>query len=53
MHVRQALRAGLSTAVLREVLLQTAVYAGVPAANSAFSIADRVLGEVSGPGDGG
>ncbi len=53
MHVRQALRGGLSTAVLREVLLQTAVYAGVPAANSAFSIADRVLGEVSGPGDGG
>ena len=53
MHVRQALRAGLSTVVLREVLLQTAVYAGVPAANSAFAIADRVLGEVSGPGEGG
>ena len=38
--------------VLREVLLQTAVYAGVPAANSAFSIANRVLGEVSGPDQG-
>lgn len=51
-HLRQALRGGLSTTVLREVLLQTAVYAGVPAANSAFSIANRVLGEVSGPDQG-
>ncbi len=47
LHVRQALRFGLSPAKLREVLLQTAVYAGVPAANSAIAIADRALQEVS------
>jgi 3-oxoadipate enol-lactonase/4-carboxymuconolactone decarboxylase len=48
MHVRQALRDGVSVSELKEVLLQTAVYAGVPAANSAFAIADRVVaaGEV-------
>ncbi len=46
MHVREALRHGLSPVVLREVLIQTAVYAGVPAANSAFAIASRVLAEV-------
>jgi 3-oxoadipate enol-lactonase/4-carboxymuconolactone decarboxylase len=46
LHLRAALRDGLSTTVLREVLLQTAVYAGVPAANSAFAIANRVWAEV-------
>jgi 4-carboxymuconolactone decarboxylase len=45
MHVRAALRNGLSVAEIGEVLLHTAVYAGVPAANRAFSIADQVLGE--------
>lgn len=44
-HVRGALRNGLSTDEIREVLLQTAIYAGVPAANSAFSIARQVLEE--------
>ena len=48
MHVRAALRNGLSPDEIREVLLHTAVYAGVPAANSAFAIAQRVLDE-SGP----
>jgi 3-oxoadipate enol-lactonase/4-carboxymuconolactone decarboxylase len=43
MHLRQALRDGVSVAELKEVLLHTAVYAGVPAANSAFAIADRVV----------
>ena len=43
MHLREALRDGISAAELKEVLLQTAVYAGVPAANSAFAIADRVV----------
>jgi 3-oxoadipate enol-lactonase / 4-carboxymuconolactone decarboxylase len=43
MHLRQALRDGVSVAELKEVLLQTAVYAGVPAANSAFAVADRVV----------
>ncbi|WP_055479456.1 3-oxoadipate enol-lactonase [Sphaerimonospora mesophila] len=45
MHVRAALRNGLTPAEIREVLLQTAVYCGVPAANSAFAVADRILRE--------
>jgi 4-carboxymuconolactone decarboxylase len=43
MHVRAARRNGLTAAEIGEVLLHTAVYAGVPAANSAFAIAQRVL----------
>jgi 3-oxoadipate enol-lactonase/4-carboxymuconolactone decarboxylase len=43
MHIRQALVDGVSQAELKEVLLLTTVYAGVPAANSAFAIADRVV----------
>ena len=43
MHVRAALRNGLTPDELKEVLLQTAVYCGVPAANSAFAIAQQVL----------
>jgi 4-carboxymuconolactone decarboxylase len=45
LHVRAALRNGLSPDEIREVLLHTAVYAGVPAANSAFAVAQRVLDE--------
>jgi 4-carboxymuconolactone decarboxylase len=45
LHVRAALRNGLTTEEIAEVLLHTAVYAGVPAANSAFSVARRVLEE--------
>jgi|SRR5581483_7642232 len=45
LHVRGALRNGLTVDEIKEVLLQTAVYAGVPAANSAFAIAQRVLEE--------
>ena len=45
MHVRAALRNGLGADEIKEVLLHTAVYAGVPAANSAFAIAQRVLVE--------
>ena len=44
-HLRAALRNGLTAAEIKEVLLQTAVYCGVPAANSAFAVADRVLTE--------
>lgn len=44
-HVRAALRNGLSRDEIVEVLLQTAVYCGVPAANSAFAVAKRVLSE--------
>ncbi len=43
MHVRAALRNGLTADQIREVLLHTAIYAGVPAANHAFAIASRVL----------
>jgi 4-carboxymuconolactone decarboxylase len=45
MHVRAALRNGVTAGEIGEVLLQTAVYAGVPAANRAFAIAQEVLGE--------
>lgn len=48
MHVRAALRNGLTRDEIREVLLQVAVYAGVPAANTAFGIARRVLDEDGG-----
>lgn len=43
MHVRAARRNGLSPDEIGEVLLHTAVYAGVPAANSALAVAQRVL----------
>jgi 4-carboxymuconolactone decarboxylase len=43
MHVRAALRNGLSPEEIGEVLLHTSIYAGVPVANRAFAIADEVL----------
>jgi 4-carboxymuconolactone decarboxylase len=43
MHVRGALRNGLTPEEIGEVLLHTAIYAGVPAANAAFAIAQRVI----------
>jgi 4-carboxymuconolactone decarboxylase len=45
MHVRAARRNGLTEDEIKEVLLQTAVYCGVPAANTAFAVAARVLEE--------
>jgi 3-oxoadipate enol-lactonase/4-carboxymuconolactone decarboxylase len=45
MHVRAALRNGLSPDEIGEVLLHAAIYCGVPAANSAFAVAQRVLRE--------
>jgi 4-carboxymuconolactone decarboxylase len=45
MHVRAALRNGVTPDELKEVLLQCAVYCGVPAANGAFAIAQCVLEE--------
>ena len=45
LHVRAVLRNGLTEAEIGEVLLHTGVYAGVPAANRAFAIAQRALGE--------
>jgi 4-carboxymuconolactone decarboxylase len=43
MHVRAALHNGVSPDEIKEVLLQVAVYAGVPAANRAFKVAQQVL----------
>ena len=45
MHVRAARRNGLSPDEIKEVLLQSAIYCGVPAANRAFAIAQQVLDE--------
>ena len=47
MHIRAAKRNGLSDDEIKEVLLQSAIYCGVPAANSAFAVAQRVLEEGS------
>jgi 4-carboxymuconolactone decarboxylase len=46
MHVRGAIANGLTPAEIAEVLLHTAVYAGVPAANAAFAVAQRTLQEM-------
>jgi 4-carboxymuconolactone decarboxylase len=45
LHVRAALRNGLTHDEIKEILLQSAVYCGVPAANSGFAVAQRVLEE--------
>lgn len=44
-HLRGARNNGLTVAEIEEVLLQTAIYCGVPAANSAFRVAAKVLAE--------
>ena len=46
MHVRATRNTGVTPEELREVLLHVSVYAGVPAANSAFAIAKRVYKEI-------
>ena len=46
LHLHGALRNGVTVDELREVLLQTAIYCGVPAANSAFRVAQDVLGDL-------
>ncbi|MER7586227.1 4-carboxymuconolactone decarboxylase [Micromonospora sp. NPDC127501] len=48
MHVRAALRNGLSPEEVAEVLLQVGVYAGVPAANRAFKVARETLRQEAG-----
>jgi 3-oxoadipate enol-lactonase/4-carboxymuconolactone decarboxylase len=45
MHVRAAIRVGLTPDEIKEVLLHSAIYCGVPAANGAFAVAQRVLDE--------
>jgi 4-carboxymuconolactone decarboxylase len=46
LHVRAALRNGVSVEEIKEILLQVAVYAGVPRANRAFSISRDALADV-------
>ena len=59
MHVRAAVGNGLDATEIAEVLLHTAVYAGVPAANSALAVAQETLAHMgvpeamTGGGDGG
>ena len=48
MHVRAALRNGLPQEEVGEVLLQVGVYAGVPAANRAFKVAQQTLRQEAG-----
>ncbi|PPL18978.1 4-carboxymuconolactone decarboxylase [Microterricola pindariensis] len=45
MHLRAGLRNGLTVAEISEVILQSAIYCGVPAANTAFRIAAEVFAE--------
>ena len=46
MHVRAARRNGLTVAEIKEVILQAGLYCGVPAANTAFKLAERILKEL-------
>jgi 4-carboxymuconolactone decarboxylase len=45
LHLRAALNNGVTHEEIKEVLLQTAIYCGVPAANNAFHIAEEIIGE--------
>jgi 4-carboxymuconolactone decarboxylase len=49
MHVRAAVRNGLDATEIAEVLLHTAIYAGVPAANSALAVAQETLAQMGVP----
>ncbi|WP_253209027.1 bifunctional 3-oxoadipate enol-lactonase/4-carboxymuconolactone decarboxylase PcaDC [Streptomyces niphimycinicus] len=51
MHIRAALTNGLAREEIGEVLLQSAIYCGVPAANSAFATAQRVFDEIDANAD--
>jgi 4-carboxymuconolactone decarboxylase len=48
MHLRAALRNGLSREEIKEILLQSAIYCGVPAANGAFAVFREVMAEHDG-----
>jgi 4-carboxymuconolactone decarboxylase len=51
MHLRAAFNNGVTRDEIKEVLLQTAIYCGVPAANTAFHIAGEVFAEMEAQGD--
>jgi 4-carboxymuconolactone decarboxylase len=46
LHLRAAIRNGVSRDEIKEVLLQSAIYCGVPAANTAFHLATEVFREI-------
>ncbi len=46
MHVRAALTNGMTRAEIKEVLLQSAIYCGVPSANIAFKVAHGVFAKI-------
>ena len=48
MHIRATINTAVTREDVKEVLLQVAVYAGIPAANAAFAVAKRVFGEMEG-----
>ena len=50
MHVSAGLNADLEACDIKEVLLQAAIYAGVPAANHAFRILQEEISKIQGPG---
>jgi len=49
LHIHATQNTGASADDIKEVLLQTAVYAGVPAANHAFKIAKKILADLAAP----
>jgi 4-carboxymuconolactone decarboxylase len=49
LHLRAALEGGVTPDDVKELLLQSAIYAGVPAANTGFHIAREVMAELAGP----
>jgi 4-carboxymuconolactone decarboxylase len=50
MHVRAAFNNGVTRDEIKEVLLQTAIYCGLPAANAAFHAAEEVFAEIEAKG---
>ncbi|MDN5607660.1 MAG: carboxymuconolactone decarboxylase family protein, partial [Brevibacterium sp.] len=50
MHVKAAVRNGLTRDEIKEVLLQSAIYCSVPSANTAFSVASQALAEMDDEG---
>ncbi|WP_322015644.1 4-carboxymuconolactone decarboxylase [Paraburkholderia sp. J12] len=52
LHLRAAKNNGVTREEIKEVLLQTAIYCGVPAANSAFHLAERIFHEEDGTAQG-
>lgn len=52
LHLRAAKNNGVTRDEIKEVLMQAAIYCGVPAANSAFHLAERIFKEADAPGAG-